>query len=670
MNRYAYIDEPANEMKRTPFILIVLVWLFVSGDSYAVNRHFIDSVETACKTAKTKKERFICLYTLTYEYGLFDPAKGLKTGQLFLREAVQEKDTSSIINAYNGLANCYETLMQFDSALHLNELHYELIRNSTKYHLQFVAFCNMAFCHKKLGHYNLAVQYYNRALDLIDKLPEHNPRLYYYLSELYLRINNVAKAREFVLAGLQIVSDRAEQKDYFRSIFYGYLGACHEKSARFDSAFYYLKKSVHGLKSETDTIAQANSLVFLGDAYLNFSRPDSAGLCYDAAMKLYTKLSNEPLANFMRIKKCYSGTLSKSSNKAELLASLEQAENRLTIYRSNYDVLLDIYDFLGKSYENLGNYKKSLAYIKRADSLSQKNLGREEHLIIVEFEKSYETLKKEKQINDLQNLNRIGELELESKSLELKRYTILTILIAVLLIGFVAFLILYYRKKRALMKAAHELNLQQLKQKERMRISKDLHDDIGSGLNKIYFLGEMLLKNTGRNEPAVQLAEKMKGTSKRLISNMRDLIWALDEENQQIETLIARIREYAYDYLEERDIQLNFSSTIDSASALGSIETVRTIISVIKEILSNILKHSEATKVTMEFTKKGDCLTMVITDNGKGYEEDKVKYGNGIKNIRMRAQDIGAEITIETKPAIGTRISLTLKIQKTNNAGA
>lgn len=657
-------------MKQTLFILTVLASLFIAGDCPAVNRHYLDSVETACKTAKSQKERFRCLYTLTFEYGLFDPQKGLATGRVFLKEAQEAGDTISVINAYNGLSNCYETLMLYDSALYLNELHYDIIKNSTKYSLQFVALCNMAFCHKKLGHYNLAVQNYNKALELITRMPEHNPRLYYYLCELYLRINNIAKAREFALSGMAVTATRTEQREYLMGIFYGYLGTCYQKTARFDSAFYYLKKSVNGLKNETDTIAQANAIAFLGDAYLECSKPDSAGMCFDAALKLYTRLDNGPLANLMRIKSYYSRTLSGNGNNAALLSGLEQAEEQLGIYRTNYDALLDAFDYLGKTYENLGNYKKSLAYIKRADSLTRKNLGREEHLIIVEFEKSYETLKREKQINDLQNLNRISELELQSKSLELKRNTFLMLLIAALLIGFVVFLVLYYRKKRALMKTAHAYNLQQQKQQERMRISKDLHDDIGSGLNKIYFLGEMILKDAGKNESAIQLAEKMKGTSKRLISNMRDLIWVLDEENQQIETLIARIREYSYDYLEDRDIVLNFSSTIDSASSLGSIETVRTIISVIKELLSNILKHSEATKVTMEFTGSGDTLLMVITDNGKGYEEEHVKYGNGIKNIRMRAQEIGAGLIIETKPNIGTRISLTVKIQKTDNARA
>lgn len=640
-------------------IYLITLLLIYSGLAYSIDKGYLDSIEKIYKTSKNKKEKLNSLYTLTYEYGLFNPKKGIEIGQKLLKEAKAENDSIYILKAYNGMANCYETMMKYDSALYLNELGYTLIKNTRWYNMQYSTLCNIALCHKKLGHYNLAIQYYNRAAKCIENRAEHNPRYYYYLCELYMRIDNVAKAKEIVLSGLRRCELGAgtDQKEYFKNILFAYLGNCYARQAKPDSAFYFLTKSVQGLKKETDTIAQANALAFMADAHQLFGKYDSAIYYYNKSIQLYHKLNNKPLENFTLIKLVYTKSFKNSYVIHELENTLKKVLQNLNSFESNYDLLLDIYTSLSKDYERLKDYKAALFYSKQADNLSRIILDREQRLTFMDFEKSYETLKREKKIEELKNTNKITELELENKESSLNRYFIIIIAIAIIFFVSIIFFIQFYKKKKALMKAKHELSLHELKLKERNRISKDLHDDIGSGLNRIYFLGEMILKQEKAGQEASSLVEKMKGTSQQLISNMRDMIWVLDEENQQIETLIARIREYAYDYLEEKNIELTFNSQIDTNDEIKSIEMVRTMISIIKEILSNIFKHSQATMVTMEFNKNGDELMLITEDNGVGFNGD-VKYGNGIKNMRSRAQEIAAEIIIESKKAIGTKTTL------------
>ncbi|MCC6722340.1 MAG: hypothetical protein IT243_09060 [Bacteroidia bacterium] len=642
-------------------IICLVAILTISSNAFSIEQRYIDSIEVVYKTTKNKKERLSCLYILTFEYGLFNPRKGIELGYKLLREAKKEKDSSFIFNAYNGIANCYESLMKYDSALYFNSLSYTLAENTQNKSFLYPSLSNIALCHKKLGNYNLAILYFKKTDNYIKNPTEHNPRYFYYLCELYLRINNIEKAKEAVLEGIEVCNNRKDDILYFKSILYSYLGECYSIQSKFDSAFYFLNKSINGLKNGTDKIALATTYNFLADAQLKSGNIDLAILNYNYILQIYKTLNNKVLENFTLIKLIYAKTYSKLYKKEVLLSHLSENLQNKVNYNSNYDLLIDMYSFIAKSYENLNDNKNALLYFHKRDSLTQVILYNESRLLFLDFEKSYETNRKERRIQQLNNDNLNYKLEIKNKNSTIIFIAFAFAFIIILSVIFILFLNIYNKKKRALIHASHELNLQELRKAERARISKDLHDDIGSGINKIYFLGEIISKNENTDKESLNLSEKIKIISKNLISNMRDIIWILNEEHLQTDTLIARIREYSYDYLEEKNITLNFNSNIDKNEEIKSVETIRTIIAIVKEVLSNILKHSNATKVTMEFYKTDNKLTVMITDNGVGFEEN-IKYGNGIKNIKTRAKEVNAEITIESKINLGTRTTLIISI--------
>lgn len=641
------------------FVLIVFIL-----KTYAINIKYIDSVENVYRTTSNIKQKLNCLYILTFEKGLYNPREGLKHGNLLLSISKNNNDSLFIYNAYNGISNCYETMMMYDSALFYNELAYDLVKKSNKAKILFVSFCNFGYYHKKLGHYNLALQNYLKASKYVLKISDHNPRYYYYIGELYLRVNNFKKAKEILFKGLDVASKRIEDKEYLKNILYGYLGTCYEKLNNQDSAFYFLHKSSKGLTlNNTDTISLANAITFMADAFLTFKKHDSAIFYYSKSQILYNKLKNIPLENLINLKISYVKSLTKKSFPKTISNEVTSIIKNFTPYNSNHDLLLDAYSIANKTYENLNEYKLALYYTRKTDSLSQKVLNREKQLIFLDFEKSYATLVKENRINELTKWNQINKLELLNKTAKINRFILIFILTAISFIIIIFSVVYYNKKRRIFLDTLHKLNLQNLKQKERMRISKDLHDDIGSGLNKILFLGEKISKQNVTQEESKQLIDKIKIKSKQLIFDMRDIIWVLDEDNLQIEALIAKIREYSYDFFEEKNILLNFISSIDENQNVKSIQIVRTIISIIKEILNNILKHSNASKVTIDFQKNGNVFSFIITDNGIGFNEN-IKHGNGLKNMKLRAIDINADLKIESKLNLGTRTTFIINLNK------
>lgn len=646
------------------YIATFLAIFLLIANVYAIDKRYLDSVEDVYNTSKNKKVQLYALYILAFEHGLFNPKKGIELSKKLLVEASKEKDSTMIFRAYNGIANSYETMMIYDSSLYYNELCYEIVKHSKKNNMIYASLSNLSLDHKKLGHYNLALQYLEKASKSATAKGEHNPRYYYYLCDLYLRINNLEKAKNIILTGLVDCEQRTEQVDYFKNILYGYLGICYAKLSKPDSAFILLNTSMQGLKKETDTIALANSVEFMADAQLQYAKYDSAIYYYNKAIKLYENLNNKALQNFVNIKLIYALSYMKANNMVQLQNQLLNATQNIQNYNTNYDLLLDTYTWLNKTYERLDDFKNALRFSKKTDSLTQAILNNEKRLMFLDFEKSYETLEREKKIEQLKNTNKINQLELDNKNAALKQYVLLIVLIVLVFFSVTFSLFQYNKKKRAIMSAAHQLNVQETKQKERIRISKDIHDEIGSGLSKISLTTELSKKKLTNDIEVVKTIESIGSTSKQLIENMRDLIWTLKPENATLDQLAAHLREYAIDYLENFPIapSLNFQENIPPQINL-SIDVQHNILLVFKEAINNVVKHSEASTITISFHFSNAYLRLIIEDNGRGFDVNTLnKNGNGLNNMQQRIQAIGGTYNIQSQLEKGTRINIDCKI--------
>jgi signal transduction histidine kinase len=195
---------------------------------------------------------------------------------------------------------------------------------------------------------------------------------------------------------------------------------------------------------------------------------------------------------------------------------------------------------------------------------------------------------------------------------------------------------------------------------ERLRFARDIHDDLGSGLSKINFLSEIIFQKTAHLPDVKKSSEAIKETSIKMIENMRDLIWALNPENTTLDNLIARIREYTTDYIEDFPITLEKSFPDHIPQMAISKESHHEIFMVVKEILNNISKHSKATQLTLSVLIADNNLIINFQENGIGFEASNVTYGNGLKNIKNRLTAIGANLEIINHEGTIINISLSL----------
>jgi signal transduction histidine kinase/streptogramin lyase len=213
---------------------------------------------------------------------------------------------------------------------------------------------------------------------------------------------------------------------------------------------------------------------------------------------------------------------------------------------------------------------------------------------------------------------------------------------------------LYYRRK--LEKQMAILEKQQAVEKERTRIATDIHDDLGSGLSRIHYLGETIRAKKMQKESILPEIEKISRFSDEMVDKMNEIIWALNEKNDTLDATVSYIRSFAVEYLSENNLEYNIVIPENIPYFIVKGETRRNVFLTVKECLHNIVKHAEATQATIDIQLNRD-LVITISDNGKGINWDKMRpFSNGILNIKKRMQETGG--TVEFKSDRGTMVIL------------
>jgi len=200
-------------------------------------------------------------------------------------------------------------------------------------------------------------------------------------------------------------------------------------------------------------------------------------------------------------------------------------------------------------------------------------------------------------------------------------------------------------------KIRHEklkLEKEQAVDQERARISSDMHDDLGSGLSTIRLLSEIAKQKIDPSQAReiVRISE----AAGEMIDKMSEIIWAMNSSNDSLENLIAYMRSFAADFLEHAHITHQFSIPESIPNVKLSGGTRRNIYLAVKESLHNVVKHAQASEVMIEVNMQQHSMTILIRDNGKGFDQEKVRlFGNGLKNIQKRMQAVGGQADITSQ---------------------
>lgn len=228
-----------------------------------------------------------------------------------------------------------------------------------------------------------------------------------------------------------------------------------------------------------------------------------------------------------------------------------------------------------------------------------------------------------------------------------------------------------FRQQVERLEAAQRLEREQMQrelvlERERGRIAKDIHDEVGPGMMRIAVLAEAV------QEGNISSSGNISTTAQEVIDAMNGIIWMTNPKNDTLDNLAAYIQEKAGDWFDRiganKGMVLDFVLPED-VPALALEGTVRRNLYLsVKEALNNALKHSEASRIEISLTLLGEKgFAWRVSDNGKGFEAiDISRFSNGLANMRSRLEEIGGELQIESRAGQGTSINFRVGNQMPN----
>jgi ligand-binding sensor domain-containing protein len=194
----------------------------------------------------------------------------------------------------------------------------------------------------------------------------------------------------------------------------------------------------------------------------------------------------------------------------------------------------------------------------------------------------------------------------------------------------------------------------------RLRIARDLHDEVGSNLGTISLLAQMM-----EQTPTPDDATQVRALAMQTVDTLRDIIWFIDPKHDQLGDLVARLEETARLML--GGLKYRFTQEGEFGSANVSLAFRRNVLPLFKEALHNILKHAHASEVAISVRRQDDRFEFCIQDNGTGFNPAQIRPGNGLRNLRKRTAEIGGQVEITSGPGTGTSIRFAAPITQTRD---
>lgn len=209
---------------------------------------------------------------------------------------------------------------------------------------------------------------------------------------------------------------------------------------------------------------------------------------------------------------------------------------------------------------------------------------------------------------------------------------------------------------------AAKISKYKIEERVRLKIARDLHDEMGSTLTSINIISKMALEQSSGQAGLSDQLRKIKDHSARMMDSMSDIVWAINPANDSFDKTILRMKEFAAEILEPAGMNYYFTEDERLAGLQLNIEKRKELYMLFKEAVTNAAKHSKASEVNILFRVSDDVLELTIVDNGNGFDVGKGHTGNGMRNMKNRAVQMKAEIRFESIRGTGTSIHVNIPL--------
>ncbi|HUR65329.1 MAG TPA: tetratricopeptide repeat protein [Chitinophagaceae bacterium] len=573
---------------------------------------------------------------------------GLQMIQNHFNQALKKYDTALKYYKEIGDKKLIALIMRAEGMTHfMNDNYPEAIRytyEALKYFEEIKDEAKMAECYayigfiyKEHGDYEEAIKNYSKAMhiyQLLDQKPVSSTYHQYdiadlqaQMGEIYLKQGDLEKAVAHYSFVVQILEANMKSFD-----FVGVQVVCYSHTAR----GYELMGDLAQKKGDIQLMKS-----YLSKAENNYERALEASRQPPA----YNNLIADALVCLAKLRVRRKEYPRAESMFQEALALSSESQYKYQ-KRDIYLGLSSLYESLGNEAKAFANYKK---YILYRDSIANEESNRK----IEGYKAQFEFGKQDDKIRLLTAENDVKTI-LASKQKQQKSIAY-GVMVVILLTGGYGFY-RYRRKKKQ--------QRQQAVLSERLRISSELHDEVGATLSGIAMYSHLTKEQmkAGQTAAIERSLDIMQESSVQMVDKLNDIVWFINPQQDSLQQLITRLEEYATTMAAIKNMQVMITVPGKLHDLHLPVENRRNIYLFCKEAINNAVKYSGGTILQLVVIESAEGIEFSVSDNGKGFDAVMVRRGNGLENMQKRADEIGAKLVLQSKEMEGASVSLQYKL--------
>ncbi len=536
-----------------------------------------------------------------------------------------------------------------------------------------------ALYYKRTGAYQKAIPFFEKAIAVFIKMGDKQSTAGQMLNlgNTYTSLGNYQKATEQHLRSLRLFEEINNQRGI--SFCYQGLSNSFTQLKQYNQALVYANRSLKIKTELNDRRGIGSAQSGLGDIHLGLGDYEKALYHFNTALNITLELKQLPeeQGNYFNIAKVYVAKKEQKAaidyfNRSRLVAkqlrdssaiaaidaeliALEYNTEKITSSENKLKTTIQSFELEGNlnrqasGFKNMADFyagnqqfDKALEYTNKYHHVIDSIRNNDLQLQVRKMEEQYNVEKKEKEITLLKK-----DKELQRQKLLRQRLLFAGAAILLLLALCGIWLLMNRNKLRQRMK---ELEL-------RNRIAADLHDEVGSSLSSIHMLGQMATQQTGSDEKQNAILVRMSSNAKETMDKMGDIVWMIKPNETEAGSLKQRMERFAYEIGGSKNIEVRLQLD-ELEKAQLTMEQRKNIYLIFKEALNNAVKYSDTEKIDINADRQNKQLTLQVKDYGKGFNTETTARGNGLNNMKNRAQELGARIELSSVTGIGTAVQL------------
>ncbi len=685
-------------MKRIRILLLALHSSLFTLHCEAQNQKVIDSLQIEMKKYEAYKKELgtkamplmdtakaNIMYKIFKEIWYYNPDTGIVLANQIVAFSDNIGYKKGVASGYNGMGLAYMTKQDFTQALDYFQKALQIRIDINDKEGVGWTYNNIGIMYGNKSDYKESIKYHLKAIKVREEIGDKSGMAASYgkMGHLYSGLGNFPEGLKDYFIALKL-GEELKDKDQI-AISNGDIGQIYYNQGNFNEALKYYQYVLKIGEETGNKFILSASYAYMGNIYLKQGNFEEAIKNQQASLKINKELGDDGGSAFTHFNLAMIYITMKNYDEAlkTLYIALEEHER---LFSKHGITLIQIE--LGGVYEKQGAYQEALKHellglqlaaeigakdeIKKSyNHLSDIYAAMYNYKTAYDYQLRYQQLK-DSLFND-ENASKMKGLQMQydfdredaiqksdqdkkdlllAKEVEKQKFRRNVIFLVMAIV--VIFLIIVIILRNRIAKERRQKSLEQ----ERSRISRDLHDDLGAGLISIYVMSEQI-QNANNNELTGANVEKIKQSSKQMIEQMRIIIWTMNSSNDTLENLIIYVETFAKEYFEHLPIKLNINLPERIAEKVMTGMMRRNIFLVVKETLANINKHTHATEVSISVTGNDQNMMIVITDNGIGFNTKETRrFGNGLKNMNNRMNNLKGTFEVESIPDKGTKTSI------------